>query len=243
MKILKTLVLTLLAVCLFAGCSSAKLKGEGPVMATGTPEIIDYPGIALGKTIPDWVMAIDEGANKKVAKALNLDKNSKIFVVTNKGNDLDFLKTWSDQVDVRAEVASSIEQTIAQSVQSAFEGTDSDIQEKSRAFQIYSASMTNLTINGLEKEASYWVKTRILKEGLKKAKKESDYIIDYTYYVVFSIDNDLFNKQVLSAIADVEDHSNQSEMLKEILSVKLGDQVILQSDETFDFVDYDGYEK
>ena len=242
MKKIQFFIMATFVASLFLGCTSAKLKGEEPVMATGTPEIIDYPGIALGKTIPEWVMAIDEGANKKVAKALNLDKNSKIFVVTNKGNDLDFLKTWSDQVDIRAEVASTIEQTVAQSVQSAFEGSDSTVQEKSRAFNIYSAAMTNVTLNGLEKEASYWVKTRILKEGLKKAKKDSDYIIDYTYYVVFSIDKDLFDKQIKSAIEDVEDHTNQSSMLKEILSVKLGEQVMMDSDEEYDFVDY-GYEK
>ena len=100
----KILLLSIAVATLFCACKSNKIKGEDPIIVTGVPEIVDYPGLALGKAVPDWVMAIDEGANKKVSKALNLEKDTKIFVVTNKGNDLDFLKTWSDQVDVRAEV-------------------------------------------------------------------------------------------------------------------------------------------
>lgn len=213
---------------LLCSCTTNKLKGNEPVMATGTPEIIDYPGIALGKKVPNWVMVIDEGENKKVAKELGVDKSKKLIVITNKGNDLDFLKTWSDQVDARAEIASTIEQTIAQSVQSTFNGTDATVQLKKREFDIYSAAMTNVTLNGFEKIASYWVKTRILKNGLKKAKVDSDYTVEYTYYVVYAIDKELFERQVNAAIADVQDNTDQSELLKMVLSEKLSDSVIVK---------------
>lgn len=236
MKFSKFIFAGISALVLLSSCASNKLKGNEPVMATGTPEIIDYPGIALGKKVPEWVMAIDEGENKKVAKALGVDKKTKLVVITNKGNDLDFLKTWSDQVDARAEIASTIEQTIAQSVQSSFAGTDAAIQAKKREFNIYSAAMTNVTMNGLEKIASYWVKTRILKEGVKKAKLDSDYIIEYTYYVVYGIDKDIFERQVNAAIQDVEDNSDQSELLKLVLSEKLSESVIVKDyDYSFGF--------
>lgn len=242
MKI-KKILLGAVAVCaLFFGCKShPKLQGNTPVMATGTPEVIDYPGKALGTAVPDWVFAVDQGANKKIAKALGLDTKTKIFVVTNKGTDLDFLKTWSDQVDIRAEVASAIEQTVAQSVQAAFDGKDADTQTKERAYSIYSASMTNLTLNGLQKEAHYWIKTRTPKAGVKKARKDTDYDIEYTYYVVFGIEKDSFQEQMEAAIADVEDNTNQSELLKSVLTEKLNETIVVKegkvTEDNYDYFD------
>lgn len=232
------------ATLLFSCKSNPKLQGQTPVMATGTPEVIDYPGKALGTPVPDWVFAVDQGANKKIAKALGLDSKTKVFVVTNKGTDLDFLKTWSDQVDIKAEVASAIEQTVAQSVQAAFAGHDADTQTKERAYNIYSAAMTNLTLNGLQKEAHYWIKTRTLKTGKKKGFSDSDYDIEYTYYVVFGIDKESFEDQMLAAIADIEDNTNQSELLKSVLTEKLNETIMVKegqvSDEGYDyFYDYD----
>ncbi|MBO5825224.1 MAG: hypothetical protein J6R03_01225 [Treponema sp.] len=239
----KILLLSIAVATLFCACKSNKIKGEDPIIVTGVPEIVDYPGLALGKAVPDWVMAIDEGANKKVSKALNLEKDTKIFVVTNKGNDLDFLKTWSDQVDVRAEVASSLEQAVAQSVQSAFEGTDSTVQEKSRAFNIYSASMTNMTLNGLEKEAFYWIRTRVKKPEVKKARKDSDYIYEYTYYVVFGIDQKLFDSQLEAAMEGIEDNTDQTQLLKDVLTEKLHETVIVDSEDNDDWwSEYDFYD-
>ena len=58
---------------------------------------------ALGSEIPAWVKAVSDGAVRKVYKSLVLDMNEdKIFVLYNTGNDLDFLKTWTDQVNARA---------------------------------------------------------------------------------------------------------------------------------------------
>ena len=242
MKI-KKIVLGVVAVsALLFGCKShPKLQGNTPVMATGTPEVIDYPGKALGTPVPDWVFEVDQGANKKIAKSLGLDTKTKIFVVTNKGNDLDFLKTWSDQVDIRAEVASAIEQTVAQSVQAAFEGKDADTQTKERAFSIYSASMTNLTLNGLQKEAHYWIKTRTPKTGVKKARKDADYDVEYTYYVVFGIDKGSFQEQMEAAIADVEDNTNQSELLKSVLTERLNETIVVKDgtveEDTYNYFD------
>ena len=102
MKTLKKSVLILAAaLCSRAFCQS--LKGKAQVMNTGKPEVIDYKGKALGSEIPAWVKAVSDGAVRKVYKSLELDMNEdKIFVLYNTGNDLYFLKTWTDQVDARA---------------------------------------------------------------------------------------------------------------------------------------------
>lgn len=211
---------------LLTSCGTTKLKGEKPVMKAGIPEVIDYQGQSLGSTIPAWVMAIGDGAQKKVKKSLDLDKTDTVFILQNKGSDLDFLKVWTDQVDARAEVAASIEQSIGQTVEAELEAKDIDVQTKARAAKIYSGAMTNVTLNGLTKEASYWIKTRTLKTGVKKAKSEADYTTEYTYYVVYSIKNDIYSKQIAAAMNDIDDNDDQTSFLKDVLTKKLTDSMI-----------------
>lgn len=227
-------VLVLLSSC---GTSSS-LKGEAPVMNAGRPEVIDYQGQALGSEIPAWVVAIGDGQTRKVIKSLGLDGNTTVFMLQNKGNDLDFLKTWTDQVDARAEVASSIEQTVGQTVQTELEAKQADEQTKSRAAKIYSSTITNIILNGLAKEASYWVKTRTLKAGLKKASSDSDYVVEYTYYVVYGIDSALYEQQIKKAMGDVQDNDDQTVFLKDLLTKKLTEKIQLPVDaESFSYGD------
>lgn len=225
-------VLTVLALgCVFASCGTTlKLKGEEPVMKTPVPEIIDYQGYALGSQIPDWVIAIGDGSERRVRKSLDIPNSKQIFLLQNKGYDLDFLKTWTDQVDARAEVASSIEQTIAQTVQSEMEVYQADAQTKTKAAKIYSATMTNVTLNGLMKEDYYWIETRKQRPDVAKVTGPQDYILEYTYYVVFTLDKDMYEKQIKQAMDDIEENDDQTQFLKEVLSEKLTSTILLSVD-------------
>lgn len=238
MKISKKLFsAALIAVGFCSAVTAQSLKGKDPVMNIGVPEVIDYKGKALGSEIPAWVKAVSDGAIRKVYKSLELDMSEdKIFILYNKGNDLDFLKVWTDQIDARAEVASSIEQTVAQTVESELNARQADTQTKERKAKIYSASMTNLTLNGLIKEADYWIKTRTPKTDVKNPEKASDYDIEYTYYVVFSIDKSKFDRQVNAAMDDVPDNDDQTKFLKEVLTKKLKESIITNREpEVIDF--------
>ena len=229
-------VLTVLALGTLASCGSTlKLKGEEPVMNTGRPEVIDYQGLALGSEVPQWVIAIGDGSEKRVRKSLDIPNSKQIFILQNKGNDLDFLKAWTDQVDARAEIASSIEQTIAQTVQSEMEVRQADTQEKIKAAKIYSATMTNVTLNGLFKEDYYWIKTRTPKVDVAKPKLATDYNYEYTYYVVYTIDKDLYERQIKQAMDDVEDNDDQTVFLKDVLSEKLMSTILLPEEEDISF--------
>ena len=235
-KSLKSLVFLGIALTLcLTSVSAEKLKGKKAKMKTGTPEVIDYQGQALGSAIPDWVVAIGDGSQKRVKKSLGITNKETAFILQNKGNDLDFLKTWTDQVDVRAEVASSIEQTIAQTVQSELEGKEVDKQTKARAIKIYSSSMTNLTVNGLTKEASYWIETRTPKPGVKKAKKVEDYNYEYTYFVVYSINTKLYESQLKAAMDNVEDNDDQTQFLKDVLTQKLLSTITMPEQQTISY--------
>ena len=84
-------------------------------------EIVNRPGMALGTEIPSWVEAVLEGDNKTIAKSLKIDlKENQIFVFSNQGDDLEFLKTWTDQVDVQRQVANSFSMAVGQSANAVF---------------------------------------------------------------------------------------------------------------------------
>ncbi len=230
-------VMTVLAMgTMLASCGSTlKLKGEEPIMNTGRPEVIDYQGLALGSAVPEWVIAIGDGSERRVRKSLDIPNSKQIFILQNKGTDLDFLKAWTDQVDARAEIASSVEQTIAQTVQSEMEVRQTDDQQKVKAAKIYSATMTNVTLNGLSKEDYYWIKTRTPKVDVKTPKLATDYNYEYTYYVVYTLDKDLYERQVRQAMDDVQDNDDQTVFLKDVLSEKLMSTILLPEVEDISF--------
>jgi hypothetical protein len=94
MKLSKIMAVNLLVMAASSLFAQNALKGKDAVMNTGIPEVIDYKGKALGSEIPAWVKAVSDGAIRKVYKSLEIDLGEdKIFVLYNKGSDLDFLKT------------------------------------------------------------------------------------------------------------------------------------------------------
>lgn len=141
-------------------------KPKAPTYA-GRPELIDYQGQALGREIPEWVQAVADGDKAATKKALKIDNKTMIFVISKDGQNLDFLKTWADQIDARTEVASSLKTTIAQTVQTELKAAQMDEETVTRKASMYSAQATNITLDGLQKLNSYW--TRTLKTGVKKA--------------------------------------------------------------------------
>ena len=211
----------IMAVCCVVLVAATFAFAKKPKNKTGRPEMIDYKGQALGREIPEWVNAVVDGDKSKVKKELKLDDKAMIFVLTRDGDNLDFLKTWVDQIDARGEVAASLETTIANTVEAELEASQIDNQETvERAAKMYSAQATNITLNGLQKVNDYWTKTRTLKVGLKKAKKDDDYIYKTTYYVVFSMDSEDFKNQLEAAFDDVEDNDEQTAFLRGILAAK-----------------------
>lgn len=194
---------------------------------TGKAELIDWKGQALGRPVPDWVGAVADGDKKAVKKSLGINNESMIFVLVKDGQDLDFLQTWVDQVDARTEVVSSLEMTIANTVQTelaAQKNMDSETIEKK--VKTYSAMATNLTLNGLQKVNDYWTKTRRLKTGIKKGKTDADYEFKTTYYVVYSIDANLYQDQLTSALKNIEDNDASTAMLQEVLSQKCSEALL-----------------
>lgn len=187
-------------------------------------EIMNRPGMALGTEIPKWVEAVLEGDNKTIAKSLKIDlKEYQIFVFSNQGTDLEFLKTWTDQVDVQRQVANSFSMAVGQSANAVFQGTSGDENKKKMAIDQTIKALSAMEINGLLKESQYWIQFRKPKQGVKITKKSPDSSYDYyyEYYVVFTMDRDIYDAQLDAALNGIEDNASETVLLKKALSENL----------------------
>ena len=216
---------TVMAVALVAvlGCSNAFAAGKAKDQKVKI-EIVNRPGMALGTDIPSWVEAVLEGDNKTIAKSLKIDlKESQIFVFSNQGDDLEFLKTWTDQVDVQRQVANSFSMAVGQSANAVFQGAAGDENKRQQAIDQTIKALSTMEINGLLKEAQYWIQFRKPKQGVKVTKKspESAYEYYYEYYVVFTMSRTLYDTQLDAALNGVEDNASETALLKKALSENL----------------------
>lgn len=220
MKLKIAAVVALLAIVASANTFAAK-KGK---VAKQKIEIVNRPGLALGTEIPSWVQAVLEGENKKIAKSLNLNlKEYQIFVFSNQGSDLEFLKTWTDQVDVQRQVANSFSIAVGQAANAVFKGSAGDENKKQLTIDQTVKALSAMEINGLVKESQYWMQFRKPKAGVKVTKKspESAYDYYYEYYVVFAMNRTIYDSQLDAALNGIENNASETEMLKKALSVSL----------------------
>ena len=206
--------------------SFAAKKGK---VAKQKIEIVNRPGLALGSDIPGWVLAVLEGDNKTIAKALKIDlKESQIFVFSNQGTDLEFLKNWTDQVDVQRQVANSFSLAVGQSANAVFQGTSGDENSKKLAMDQTIKAISAIELNGLLKESQYWIQFRKPKQGVKINKKSPDSAFDYyyEYYVVFTMSRDIYDAQLDAALNGMEDNASETVLLKKAVAEKLREPLL-----------------
>ena len=214
---------------LLVGCGTTKevkgsgIKGDAPVVKTGKRVLVDYQGATLGAEIPEWVVKIASGdySQSALSKVMPDLKDKKVFVTIGRGDNLDFVKQWTDLVDVETEVASSLERVAGKAVeatmngQSNASGKTADPTELQRNIDMYRTSLSNVRFSGLEKVAQYWTETQLLNEDKAVT---SDY---FEYYAVWTMDAKLFQQQLNKAMENIQETTTEAKSLKSAVQTKL----------------------
>ena len=212
-------------------CGTTEVKGTGikseaPTLATNTKVIIDYSGNALGREIPEWVMLVSDGNhNANAYESILPDmKNKKIFVTEAKGPNLDFLREWTDLVDIESQVAASLERVVGSAIKSSSTGSSTSDStnagtknqaEMDKELATYRASLQNVRLTGLEKSNEYWVQ-------LAELDAEGNQIDRYyTYYSIWAMDKNIYQAQLDAAMERVQETTTESEKLKAIIGQQL----------------------
>lgn len=209
MKKIGWIIVGIFILFVIVGCASTKLKD-----ATGEIQLIEHKGSAWGTGLPSWISTVTEKSSdqKSLEKALGL-KNKKIWILQKKGENLDFLKAWVDQVDARADIAASVNQVVRDIILAQQFGTKEEMEQEVKQ---YSGRFAETALNGLVRETDWWSRTRQLPVGAE------EYTTQYNYMVIYSMDEDLFEKHIKDAYEDSENEV----LMKEILS-KLMEEVII----------------
>lgn len=198
-----------------------ELKGTAATVATKRQQIIDYKGSMFGEPIPEWVKAVVNGEKNRLPKLLPNLEGKKIFIASERGDNIDFVKTWVDGVGLDQEIAKIFETNIAAAQQTASEGLSNEKKTSmTQSIKNFTQSLSSVRLSGLEQEADYWVQVeRYDAEG----NVATTY---YEYYVIATMDQEIFDSQLAQALNGITDVTTESANLKEILKAKLADEVL-----------------
>ena len=212
-------------------CGTTEVKGTGikseaPTLATNKKVIVDYSGNALGRQIPEWVLLVSDGNhNAKAYESILPDmKNKKIFVTEAKGPNLDFLREWTDLVDIESQVSASLERVVGSAIKASSTGSAGSAStnvstktdaEMSKELETYRASLQNVRLTGLEKSNEYWIELMELDADGNPVDRY------YTYYSIWAMDKNIYQEQLEAAMERVQETTTESEKLKAIIGQQL----------------------
>lgn len=193
----KKLLLAVVASSLmFASCASNKEAEPKQLDGSVKTEVLEHKGSVLGvNQLPAWVETyIAEGITG--VEKLSSYEGSYCFIGEEAGTNLDALQIWVNNFDVPSEIA----RNISTRVDSLFTGAASGSPdgEYGSYFENIVKTTSNASFSGARKVNDWWVLTRRAAPDAK-----NQYIDEYRSYVLYTIEKDLLNQQILDMIDKV----------------------------------------
>lgn len=237
MKKTISVLAAVLTLALFAGCKTtdtaksdvgvgSKTKVDGK-----TYKVINSQGATFNRTVPEWVLLLVDGqySQQVLSEAMPNLEGRKVFVVSDRGDNLDFVKRWVNLVDIETEVGATLERVTGKVVTAKFEGDNArkDGEDSptntSKAVEDFRIAVQDVRIVGLEKVADYWVEIEV---------SEKKQVVDsyYEYYSVWAMDKSLFNKQIAKAMEKIDDATTETANLKALVLDRLTNELSLASE-------------
>lgn len=164
-------LLILMATLVLTSCGNKK--------AAIKKNIVDWQGYDFGSGLSEWV--VDYLANPNDSEKLKKDlalEDKKIFVISQSGDDLGFLKEWTDQSDVFSIISERLIESSAVMINTIM-AKEPELAQKVYAETIM--ALNNFSLSGVECNLNYWIQT-----------KDSSYM----YFKVYTIETNLMKKQI-----------------------------------------------
>ena len=222
----KSIIAVLVAAAVvMTGCKTtevagSKIKGKNLKVGTSTKRtMVNYQGSTFGRPIPEWVLQIADGQydSSYLKKYMPEMEGKKAFVCIGRGENLDFVQQWTDLVDIEVQVGDTMQRVVGKKVQAAFSGSMSgsgssySSAELDKSLSMAKEAVSCVELNGLEKNASYWVEIEAYN---KKTKKTETY---FEYYTVWTMTEKNYDLQIKNALKGVEDNTDQGKLLRQVI--------------------------
>lgn len=225
----------LLASCATTKVEGSGIKGKSAKVKTPKAEIVDYQGATFGSEIPEWVVQISDGQYSRDALSPYMPglEKKKVFIVIASGDNLDFVKQWTDLVEVEVQVGDTMQRIVGKAVSASQKarqtqtGKNSDPTEMERELNMYKEAVSAVEVNGLEKAASYWIEKIV--RGKDKKEKDS-----FEYYTVWTMDQEKFDRQLDASMKNISDNTSEGAELKKALREKLTGTTVSSNYETLE---------
>ncbi len=179
---MKKFLFCLSIIIFVASCSSTPTQTtttapQQPVRNIARMEIIDEKGYAFGVEQPQWVAPAIEGSSKVSA----LYPGKRAFVLDSRGKNLKLLQRKSNTTEINAVLSRIAGTAIIQNARNILIASGEDINADEYSDAIQQASRASFS--GLVPESDWWI---LQSDGQKE---------EYTYLVLYLIDEKLFERQ------------------------------------------------
>lgn len=188
----------LLVVCLFSGCASKQAEPEARELeGTVKTVVLEHKGTALGvNLLPVWVETyITEGVTglEKLADY----EDQYCFVAEETASNLNAGQAWVNGFDIPQDIA----RNVASRVDAMFTGSASGSPEGDYGtyFENIVKAASNTEYTGARKVSDWWVLVRRYDNDIRRK-----YTDEYRIYVLYTIEKDILDRQVLNVIEQVE---------------------------------------
>ena len=191
------IVLALIATALvFSGCASKDEPEPKELEAKVKSEVLEHKGTALGvNQLPVWVETyIAEGV--LAVEKLSSYEGSYCFIGEEAGTNLDALQVWVSSFDIPSEIAANVSTRVNALFTGAASGSPDG--EYGTYFENIVKTSSGASYSGARKVNDWWVMTRRYDPDQKK-----NYVDEYRCYVLYTIDKDLLDRQVLEMMDKV----------------------------------------
>ncbi len=174
------------------GCASAPAKPETAAQVSGT-ELLDWQGSEFGKGVPDWVEFVSSQNYEKL-NALPEAKDKSLIAVEGYGDDRDLLRIWVETDRASGEMTNRIEQAVTRESGTVASGNKDSNDAKIKMAKAVTGAFSQSKINGFQRLSTFWT----------QVKRKADGVVEYRYYALFGIDNNVLDEQIALVMGKVE---------------------------------------
>ncbi len=183
-------------IALLAGCASTPEEREpDPADEAVQPFVVlEHRGSTRGVEAPDWVRVSLEGAS--AVEQMDEFEGKYAVIVEESGEDLRGVQMWAQNFSAPSQIAQRVSTRVEQRFAGAAAG---EVDQIDTYMENVVKTLSDAQFSGFSQAGEWWVKYRWYEEDGQTVDRE-----EYRYVVLYTIDQDVLDRQVDNAISAVE---------------------------------------